>query len=348
MCCGQPLVYTDVYKYLGVLFQEHLQEKKTVEALTNAATKSFGRITNIFKEIKNMGIKSYETLYESYIIPILNYGAGVWGFAEQTQPQVLQNRMKRYYMGVNKFAPNSALGLEFGWLDVKFRRWLEIARYWNRLCEMSENRWPKSVVKWDISLKASGWADQLGQILDLAGMSRDMTKFEKVDLDVLEKNLLKHNEHRWLLEAYSKSKLRTYIHLYDPDTTRDIVTANLSRPARSIVTKLKIGVLPLHLETGRWKDTPLENRTCRTCDDELLESELHFLMHCDALKDERSEMYRELLSRTEFEIRGDEIQQMKDLLGKNVLKITGKHLLTMFERRREILYETMTADENVE
>ncbi len=30
---------------------------------------------------------------------------------------------------------------------------------------------------------------------------------------------------------------------------------------------------------------------------------------------------------------------MKDLLCKPVLKITGKHLLTMFEKRREILYE---------
>ncbi len=149
------------------------------------------------------------------------------------------------------------------------------------------------------------------------------------------------NEQRWLLEAYSKSKLRAYIQLYDRETARDIVSANSSRPIRSIVTKLKIGVLPLHLETGRWKDTPLEYRSCRTCDDNLLESELHFLMQCDALIDERSDMYRELYSRTDFEIRGDEITQMKDLLAKPVLKITGKHLLTMFERRREILYENM-------
>ena len=66
----------------------------------------------------------------------------------------------------------------------------------------------------------------------------------------------------------------------------------------------------------------------------------------DALVEERSEMYRELLSRTEFEIKGDEIEQMKDLLNKNVLKITGKHLLTMFERRRELLYEEQ--NKNVE
>ena len=80
------------------------------------------------------------------------------------------------------------------------------------------------------------------------------------------------------------------------------------------------------------------------CDDDLLESEMHLLMHCDALIDERSDMYRELFNRTDFEIKGNEIEQMKDLLCKPVLKISGKHLLNMFERRRKILYEEQQID----
>ena len=42
--------YTPSYKYLGVLFEEHLKEKPTVDALTNAATKSLGRITSILRK----------------------------------------------------------------------------------------------------------------------------------------------------------------------------------------------------------------------------------------------------------------------------------------------------------
>ena len=164
----------------------------------------------------------------------------------------------------------------------------------------------------------------------------------------LEKNLLVKNEQLWLLEAYSKSKLHTYIQLYDRESAQDIVSSNLSRPVRSIETKFKIGVLPLHLETGWWKDSPLKYRSCRTCDDNLLESEMHLLMQCDALIDERSDMYRELFNRTDLEIKGDEIAQMKDLLNEPVLRITGKHLLTMFERRREILYEEMCLDRKEE
>ncbi len=172
---------------------------------------------------------------------------------------------------------------------------------------MDNDRWPKKIIKWDISLKTSGWSDQLSQVLDYGGMNTELSEFNRVDLVELEKQLLINNEHKWLLEAHSKSKLRTYIQLYDKESARDIVTSNLSRPIRSVVTKLKIGVLPLHLETGRWKDTPLEYRFCRVCDDDLLESEMHFLMQCDALIEERSDMYRELFNRTEFKIKGDEI-----------------------------------------
>ncbi len=209
---------------------------------------------------------------------------------------------------------------------------------------MDDAKWPRKIVKWDISLKTSGWSDQLSQVLDYGCMNTELSEFAKVDLVDLEKQLMINNERKWLLEAHSKSKLRTYVQLYDSETARDIVTSNLSRPIRSIVTKLKIGVLPLHLETGRWKDTPLEYRFCRVCDDDLLESELHFLMQCDALINERSDMYRELLKRSDFEIEGNEIDQMKVLLCKPCLKITGKHLLNMFERRREILYEEQQID----
>ena len=152
-----------------------------VEALTNAATRSFGRITGIFKQLKNLRIRNYKTLYESYILPIVNYGAGVWGFSEQSQPQVLQNRINWYFMGVNRFAPNAALHLEFGWIDMKSTRWLEMARYWNRLCDMKPDRWPKIIAKWDLSLKTSGWTDQISQIVEYAGLDLDIANCVKID-----------------------------------------------------------------------------------------------------------------------------------------------------------------------
>ena len=57
-----------------------MRNKKNVEIMTACASRSFGRIHSIFKKMGDMGIKSYETLYESYVDPIINYASGVWGF----------------------------------------------------------------------------------------------------------------------------------------------------------------------------------------------------------------------------------------------------------------------------
>ena len=112
-------VYTDRYKYLGYTIQEHLNQKPNIEVLTAAASRSFGRVVNIFKKLKNLGIKTYNTLYNTFVMTIANDGAAVWGFYEANEPQVLQNRVCRYYLGVHKFTPVTATQILLDWPDMK-------------------------------------------------------------------------------------------------------------------------------------------------------------------------------------------------------------------------------------
>ncbi len=52
---NEPMEYVTNYKYLGCCVNEHASNAKTVEALTVAAGRSFGRIVNMFKHMGNMG-----------------------------------------------------------------------------------------------------------------------------------------------------------------------------------------------------------------------------------------------------------------------------------------------------
>ena len=99
-CCNQELVYTQNYKYLGFIVHEHLSEKPTVEALTGAATRSYGRIVNMFRKLCNMGIGTYESLYSSYVAIVMKFASAVWGYNDFSSPQVLQNRIQHYFLGV--------------------------------------------------------------------------------------------------------------------------------------------------------------------------------------------------------------------------------------------------------
>ncbi len=102
--CDESLVlnnhdmeYVTEYKYLGYWLQGFLIHTTTVEALATAAGRSFGWSVNIFKYMGDMGYETYCTLYQSYILPVANYAAEVWGFRAVTQPQVVQNRVQRSF-----------------------------------------------------------------------------------------------------------------------------------------------------------------------------------------------------------------------------------------------------------
>ncbi len=141
-CMGQGLEYVSSYKYLGYYMHEHLSHAKMVDVLTGSAKRAFGRVINIFHKLRNMGYRTYESLYTSNILSIANYASGVWGFKEFQNARVLQNKIGRFYLGTHTFTPLAAIGLELDWLDIRFTRWLEMLRLKNRIVEMKNHHWP--------------------------------------------------------------------------------------------------------------------------------------------------------------------------------------------------------------
>ncbi len=80
-----------------------------------------------------------------------------------------------------------------------------------------------------------------------------------VDLDVVKARLMRLNREKWWLAASEMPKLRTYNELYDEQDDRGIAYTQLTHRQRSLVVKLKIGILSLGIETGRFTDVPLKN-----------------------------------------------------------------------------------------
>ena len=143
----------------------------------------------------------------------------------------------------------------------------------------------------------------------------DMVSEEKVDLDVLQSRLLTINRNKWLLEASTEPKLRTYLDIYNNEDTKALISTSLSRSQRSLLSKLKLGILPFEIECGRWKDDPIETRLCRLCCDGLHGDEYHFTLFCDKLIEERTAMFSELVEKSE--------DLLKSLFQRDHLKTTG-------------------------
>ncbi len=338
-CGEEELAYVETYKYLGIFFHECLSPKQTVEALTASASRSFGRIVNMFRKLQNMGIRTYETLYHSYVEPIMNYGAAVWGYGDYSDPQVLQNRIMRYFLGCHKFAPTPAVQIEMDWLCTRFQRWVEMVRFRNRLASMPESRLPRVIYNWDKSLKTNAWARSVDMILHYVNLPDENENLVHTDLDVVKARLIKLNREKWWAATADMTKLRTYRVLYDEQDYKGLVYANLTRRQRSLLTKFKLGILPLGIEVGRFTDVPLEYRLCQVCKEGLLEDEFHFILYCEGLKDTRSRFFEGTTYLEDVEDVTDKVELCKLLFNSHNLKHSARFLEAMFDARLRALYK---------
>ena len=85
--------YVENYKYLRCWVNEFGDNIKTVEALTSAAGRSYGRLIGIVRKIGDLEYNSFRSLYDSYILSVAAYAVGVWSFKDYSAPRVLQNKV---------------------------------------------------------------------------------------------------------------------------------------------------------------------------------------------------------------------------------------------------------------
>ena len=124
------------------------------------------------------------------------------------------------------------------------------------------------------------------------------------------------------LECHKMPKLRTFVLFKDFSTEPNYLTKPLSYFQRRVVAKIRLGCLPLHIETGRYSipRIPEENRICLVCKDlqgagdaatgqavhgyaavPPIENELHFLFSCPKYSCERSLWLEKMILPTNFE-----------------------------------------------
>ncbi len=57
----------------------------------------------------------------------------------------------------------------------------------------------------------------------------------------------------WKTNLYIKHKLKTYGLFTENNCTENYVKYCMSRQQRSLIAQLRLGILPIHIETGRFR-----------------------------------------------------------------------------------------------
>ena len=82
----------------------------------------------------------------------------------------------------------------------------------------------------------------------------------------------------------------------------------------------------------------MEERLCVTCDDDLLDDELHLVMQCESLKQLRTDLLVETYENTDADLFTDPISILAEFFSKECIKIFAKHILKMWTERHRLVY----------
>ena len=244
-------------------------------------------------------------MYTSQISTILDYCSSIWVHIKASECDLVQNRAIRYFLGVHGFTPIPALNGEMGWLPCKFRRYLCAIRFWNRLQKMDNCRLTKVVFLWDLKNHKSNWSESVKNIFIYLDMTEDFMHQNIVNLKIVKSKLFNLAEKEWRADVKSKPKLKNYEIFKTDLQPANYLQSFMPKFKRSLFAQFRTGVLPLHIETGRYHLTKdpksktyrklnVEERTCLICNMNSVEDEIHFLCHCPMYEEQQKLLFTKI------------------------------------------------------
>jgi len=135
------------------------------------------------------------------------------------------------------------------------------------------------------------------------------------------------------------NKLRTYtLFKSEYETEHYVRMYSLTRTRRSALAKFRMGVAPLRLETGRYENLAIEDRTCFHCT-ELIEDVEHVITQCPLYSEIRAELFANINSVISgFHLLCSTEKLCHILSNNDVLKFSAKACNDILLKRRSILY----------
>jgi hypothetical protein len=333
------LTRVDKYRYLGVYLSEHLEYDIMSNNLATAAGRALGSLVNKYKSIKGLGYYTFTKMYNSGICPILDYGAEIWGFRTYPCIDAIQNRAIRSFLGVHNLTPILAMNGDFGLTQSSVRRKMAMLRYWNKVQTMAPTRMVKKIFTWEKTMNTKAWADEMLQLFQVLNLESKFVNNEIVSVDQCWALLHERECQSWREAVETSPKLRTYVQFKCNYGVEPYVTNVFNRAQRSVLAKLRCGVLPLEIETGRWKGVPAEERFCTICKNALVEDEYHFVFVCEKYNDKRIAFMNVIVSKYPEFNNLDTEAKWKIIMSENLVNSTVRYIYEIYELRRNILYK---------
>ena len=154
-------------------------------------------------------------------------------------------------------------------------------------------------------------------------------------------------KNNWKIKVQQKPKLRTY-RLFKTDFGPEkYLFLNLPKHKRSILAQYRLGILPLNIETGRYKNVTddkgharkqkPEERLCTLCSLGIMEDESHFLFDCECYGSIRDTLLSNIISQNSNFVNLPMSSKLEFIM-KNSIKKVCNYLCAAWETRKELIF----------
>lgn len=293
----QPVPYCSFYKYLGCNINEHLDFNFTMDMQADSAGRALSSV--VTKMIKNKGFpfSIYSILYQACVCSVSQYGSEVFGFDKFDSTFKLHLRAARAFLGLPKNVTSYGLVSELDWLLPHFQTQIKMIQYFNRIMSTPSNRLLYKIFTWDrdfnLQENVPTWSSEVKSIFYEYNMGHifDQQQIfsQKETIQNLKSLMFEKQKQLVQVECENKPKLRTFMQFKDFQTLpAPHVGKPLSFVERRTISKLRLGILPLRVETARYTRPIIpENERLCYCKSGDIESESHALFSCCVYNDLR-------------------------------------------------------------
>ena len=112
---------------------------------------------------------------------------------------------------------------------------------------------------------------------------------------------------------------------------------DLPRSQRSLCAQFRSGILPLHIETGRYTGTEESQRLCHLCELGEIESEIHFLLYCPFYNDLRKTLFDKAPYFVGLSQDPEDVDIIKSLFDNHTYAIAN-YIHKAWNRRKRVTY----------
>ena len=224
-----------------------------------------------------------------------------------------------------------------GWTSCLVRSQLSMINFWNHLVNLENNRLPKRILLYNISNtnRCNNWFTELNKLKQIS-IAENLTL---ISINQCRIEFSNNQSISWNNNRYQKIKLR-YYNLFKSDLKPEpYLLTNLSKSQRSVYAQFRSGILPLAIETGRFSNVSLNNRTCIVCNSEAIEDEYHFLCICPGYETERKLLYIKVAEKFSEFRNLDNFDRFMLLNTDECQKYTAIYVHNAFKLRKESMYQ---------